>query len=57
VNSRICNCVSAHNIGHYETVVPRAGFKREQQGQSPWGLQKTEIESIDFIETFASLKS
>jgi hypothetical protein len=31
---------------------PRAGYK----GMSPRGLRKTEIESTDFIEIFASLK-
>jgi hypothetical protein len=34
----------------------RAGFKGEQLGLSPWGLHKTEIESTNFTETFASLK-
>jgi hypothetical protein len=35
----------------------RIGFKGEQPGWSPQGLHKTETESTDFIETFASLKS
>jgi hypothetical protein len=34
-----------------------AGFKGERPGRSPRGFRKSEIESIDFIATFASQKS
>jgi hypothetical protein len=37
--------------------VLRAGFKGVQPGQPPQSLNKTEIESTDFIEPFASQKS
>jgi hypothetical protein len=39
------------------TVEYRVGFKEEQPWRSPRGLQKTEIESTDFIKAFVSLKS
>jgi hypothetical protein len=37
--------------------ISRAGFNEKQLGQPLWGLHKTEIESTDFIERIASLKS
>jgi hypothetical protein len=38
-------------------VIRRVGFKSERLGRSRRGLHRTEIESIDFSETFAYLKS
>jgi hypothetical protein len=35
----------------------KAVFKGKWQGQSPRGPHVTEIDSTDFIDTFASLKS
>jgi hypothetical protein len=40
-----------------KVVVTMAGFKAEETGRMPREPQKSEIESTDFIKTFASLKS
>lgn len=55
-DSKVISNISEESAA-YIFRTERTGIFGERPGRSPRGLHKTEMESIDSIETFASVKS